>query len=89
MGAKLSLQDMKRWIVAILYLWPGVTLVAIGSANIVSGYTPWLAAKIGHAPTWLSVGAIVFGALSAIPGLIVLYLQQRLRTLAAMRRADA
>jgi drug/metabolite transporter superfamily protein YnfA len=80
---------MKLWIFAILYLPPGVVLMAIGIAEIVSGYVPWLAAQIGHAPTWLSVAAIVLGALSASLTLSVMYLRQRVRNLVALRRTNA
>jgi len=79
---------MKRWIVAILNLAPGVLLIAVGISEIVSGYVPWLAARVGHAPIWLSVTCIAIGALGALPYLSVMYLQRCLRNLVALRRTN-
>ena len=63
------LPGMKRWFLAIMYLWPGATLLAVGLY------------EAGHAPTWVSVTLICVGILSAIPGLSVVYLWRRIRTL--------
>jgi len=79
---------MMRRVVTIMYLAPGATLVVLGIAGIISGHAPWLAAKVGHAPIWLSVGMIVFGVLGAAPYLAVMYLRRRLRNLAAMKRTN-
>jgi hypothetical protein len=79
-------EAMKWWFLRLVSLLPCAALILIGVANIVSGYVPWLAARIGHAPIWLSVGIIVFGAVGASPSLWLMRLRLRWTN---MRRAQA
>jgi hypothetical protein len=79
---KLALVWLMRWV-------PGTVLVVIGVANIVAGYVPALARRIGHGPFALSIGVIVFGGLSLALTVWVTSVEKRYRQFIASRRANA
>jgi hypothetical protein len=63
--------------------------VVVGVANIVAGYVPSLADRMGHAPWPLSVGLIVLGGLGAAHSFWIVRVHQRHRQFMSSRQANA
>ena len=78
---------MTRWaILMTIYLTPGVGMVAIGVLDIAAGFSPWLAARVGHGPLWVSLVLILFGGFNLwLPIYAHWYLRRRAMRLIASK----